>query len=385
MRLAVGPASMPRSGIREIMELAAGRPDVVHLEVGEPDFETPSHIVEAAVRAIRSGQTRYSPNTGIADLREALAEKVSVTNRFTVTPSNIIVSNGAVEGLFSALAATLEPGDEVLVPDPGWPNYRMMISILNACAIGYELDASRQYLPVIEQLESLTTIRTRVLIVNTPSNPLGVVLPIDTIRELTAFAERHDLWIVSDECYDQLVLTGESASVAAVGDPERVISVFSFSKTYAMTGWRVGYIAAPDSIRDTIVKIQEPVISCVNTPAQYAALAALTGPQDIVAEMTAAYRVRRDLVQQILVEGEIDAPPPAGAFYQWLPIDAESTETTRGLVISHGVAVAPGSTFGKSGRRAVRISLATSRSELTEGLSRLLGSGLAFSSIPRAG
>lgn len=376
MRIAKGPNIMPRSGIREIMELAANLPDVMHLEVGEPDFETPGHIVEAAERALRAGHTRYSPSAGIFPLREALSQKLNTVNRFQTSTDNVIVCSGAVQGVFSALAATVEAGDEILVPDPGWPNYRMMATVLHATAVGYELERERGFLPAVEELEKRASRRTRVLIVNSPSNPLGTTWSAETILEVAAFAASRNLWIISDECYDQIVFDGDVTSFAASSDPERVITVFSFSKTYAMTGWRVGYLAVPAGIRETLVKLQEPLVSCANTPAQYAALAALAGPQEVVARMVSVYRERRDRVQQTFEENDVLAFNPAGAFYQWVPIRGDSGDVARRLVTTHGVAVAPGATFGNGGTQAVRVSLAASSTVLDEGLRRLLASGL---------
>ena len=294
--VSAGIAEMPRSGIRELMDAAWQIPGAILLGVGEPNFPTPPHVVEAAHAAALAGKTGYVSNAGIVELREALAAKIRERNGYDVTPDNLTVSNGGVEGIFAALAAVLEPGDGVLIPDPGWPNFAMMAGILRARVQRYPLVPANDFLPTIDELERACDDSTRVLLLNSPSNPLGAVIDRARMREIAAFADAHDLWIVSDECYDATLFDDRFVSAAAVADPERTIAIYTFSKTYAMTGWRVGYVAAPARATAQIAKLQEPLISCVNAPAQYAALAALTGPQAFVAEMNAAYRERRDEV-----------------------------------------------------------------------------------------
>jgi aspartate aminotransferase len=231
---------MPRSGIREIMDLAWATPDVIHLEVGEPNFPTPQHVIEAADRAARAGYTKYTPNAGLPQLREALVDKLRARNRIDARPGQMIVTHGAVEALYTSLLALVGPGDEILLPDPGWPNYRMMTTLTRTEARYYPLTPAGRYLPQIDDLERLIGSRTRVLLLNSPSNPLGAIIPEARMRELLAFAAEHDLWVVSDECYDEIVFDSSFVSAAALAEEERVVSVFSFSKTYAMTGWRVG-------------------------------------------------------------------------------------------------------------------------------------------------
>jgi aspartate aminotransferase len=380
MRLAPGPRDMRRSGIREIMDLAGEGADVVRLEVGEPDFDTPAHVVEAAAEAARRGMTRYTPNAGIPELREALADKISTVNHVTAHPDDVVITQGAVEGIFSTLACLVQAGDEVLVPDPGWPNYRQMAIILGSTPVGYRLAQDDGYQADLDALEKAITAATKVIIVNSPSNPLGTILSAQCLRGLLDLAARHDLWVISDECYDQITFDDTFVSTASLSqDLDRVVSVYSFSKTYSMTGWRVGYALAPKGLRQTLTKVQEPIISCVNTPTQYAALAAVTGPQDTVRAHVAAYRERRDLVAALLTTSGARFVEPHGAFYLWLlaeDADADGADIARRLVTEHGVAVAPGPTFGTAGRHAVRISLATSPENLREGVARLLRSGL---------
>ncbi len=277
-------AAIPVSGIRELMNAAWDVPGAILLAAGQPNFPTPPHVVQAATDAALAGKTEYVSDAGIPELRAALAEKIRRVNGYEVTPANVIVSAGGGEGIFATLAALLAPGDGILLPDPGWPNFAMGAGMLRARTLFYPLDASNDYLPEIADLERLCDERTKVLLINSPSNPLGTVIPRERMRELAAFAERRGLWLVSDECYDEIVFDDGFVSAAAVADPDRTIAIYTFSKTYAMTGWRVGYVAAPLRVTAQLAKLQEPLISCVNTPAQYAALAALNGPQAIVEE-----------------------------------------------------------------------------------------------------
>ena len=304
---------LPQQAIREVMELAWRRPGAIHLEVGEPGFPTPAHIVDAAARAARDGHTKYTPNAGIVPLREALAEKVGRVNGYQATPDQVVVGAGGVQILHNVLLALTDPGDEILMPDPAWPDFVQMAHLLATTPRFYHQTPETGFLPSLEELEQLVTPRTRVLVVNSPSNPLGAVVPAELMAELVAFAERQGLWFVSDECYDEITFDETFASPAAVAPSPRIISVYSFSKVYAMTGWRVGYCVAPADVAATLTRLQEPIVSCVNAPAQMAALAAVTGPQHIVAEMRDAYRERRDAAVELLTDAGVPVLRPAGA------------------------------------------------------------------------
>jgi aspartate aminotransferase len=369
-------SSMPVSRIREIMELAWEDPEVIHLEVGEPDFPTPEHVVEAAHEAARSGLTRYAPNAGLPELREALADKVTRRNGYEARPDQVVVTQGGIQALYLVLLALLEPGDEVLLPDPAWPNFRMIAHLLGARVLPYPLVSEGDFLPRLEDLERLVTPRTRAILVNTPSNPLGTVVPRELVEPLLEFARRRDLWYISDEVYDEVVFDDAFVSAGAVADPgDRLVSIYSFSKVYAMTGWRVGYLVAPPDLAKLLTGMQEPIVSCVNTPAQLAALAAVTGPQDVVREMRESYRERRDELLEILERGNLPSSQPSGAFYVWTDVSAAnvpSMEFARSLIEREHVAVAPGSAFGDLGEGYVRLSLASSRQDLLEGTSRLV-------------
>jgi aspartate aminotransferase len=369
-------SSMPVSRIREVMELAWKDPEAIHLEVGEPDFPTPEHVVEAAHEAARAGHTRYAPNAGLPELREALAEKVARRNGYVARPEQVVVTQGGVQALYLVLRALLEPGDEVLLPDPAWPNFRMIAHLLGARVLSYPLVAEGDFLPRLEELERLVTPRTRAILVNSPSNPLGTVLPGELVERLLAFARRQGLWFISDEVYDEVVFDDVFVSAGSVADPgDRLVSIYSFSKVYAMTGWRVGYLVAPPDVAKLLTGMQEPIISCVNTPAQLAALAAVTGPQDIVREMSGAYRTRRDELLEILDRGDLPSSQPSGAFYVWTDVSEAglpSMDLARSLIEREHVAVAPGSAFGELGEGYVRLSLASSREDLLDGASRLV-------------
>ncbi|MBA2714064.1 MAG: pyridoxal phosphate-dependent aminotransferase [Rubrobacteraceae bacterium] len=370
--------SMPVSRIREIMDLAWKDPEAIHLEVGEPDFPTPSHVIEAAYEAAQAGHTRYAPNAGIPDLREALADKVAKRNGYGARPDQVVVTQGGIQALYLVLRAMLEPGDEVLLPDPAWPNFRMIAHLLGARVLPYPLVAEGDFLPRPEDLERLVTPRTRAILVNSPSNPLGTVLPRELAETLLDFARSHNLWFVADEVYDELAFDDTFISVGSVADPgDRLVSVYSFSKVYAMTGWRVGYLIAPPDLANLLTGMQEPIVSCVNTPAQMAALAALTGPQRVVREMRDAYRQRRDELLGILDRGGLASSRPSGAFYVWTDVSdagVPSMDLARSLIEHEHVAVAPGSAFGELGEGYVRLSLASSREDLLEGTSRLVRS-----------
>lgn len=371
--LARSPREMPGSGIREVVNLAVTMPHVIRLEVGEPNFPTPQHIVDAAFRAAQEGFTKYTQSAGLLSLRELIAERVSPTRGHPVTPAQVNVTVGAVQGMVAAFVALLEPGDEVLVPDPGWPNYEMAARIREAVPVRYPLFPENGFLPKLDGLEARVTDRTKLLVLNSPANPTGAVFPPEFVKVLVDFAQRHNLYVLADEVYERLVFEGAHISPARY-DPERVVSLYSFSKTYAMTGWRIGYVVANDAISQVITKVQEPLISCVSSVAQKAAEAALLGPQDCVREMLEAYRERRNAIVEVLKAYDAHLYTPRGAFYIMVDIrrsGQESREFALALLNERTVAVAPGTAFGDVGRYLVRVSLATEQGALIEGVQRL--------------
>jgi aspartate aminotransferase len=376
--LATNAERMRRSGIRRIMDLAwsLGQP-VIGLHVGEPSFPTPDHVRKAAADALDRGETRYVPNAGITPLRNAISDKLARHNRIGASPDQVIVTAGGVQALHVALSATVQSGDEVLIPDPGWPNFAMAVQLLQATPVRYRLRPENSFLPDVAELDQLVTARTRAIMVNSPSNPLGAVLDADLAARLCRLADAHDLWLISDECYDAITFDLPHVSPASYDRQHRVISCFSFSKTYAMTGLRVGYLVAPEEVAATAAKMQEPLISCVNAPAQYAALAALDGPQDVVDVMRRTYQRRRDAAAQVLRDSGTGFLLPDGAFYLWIDVrdqcHGDVEEWALGLLRERHVAVAPGTAFGPAGQGWVRVSLATRSDDLLEGLRRLAG------------
>lgn len=371
--LSATATALPESGIRRITTLAVNLPDAIRLEMGEPDFPTPAHICEAADRAARDGFTRYTVSQGLLSLREAMSAKLKRVNGLDVPPSRLVATNGALSGLFTTCLALLQPGDEMLIPDPGWPNWEMMIQAAGGVAVRYPTPASAGFLPDPDSMDGLVGPRTKGIILNTPSNPTGAVMPGELVGRMVAFARRHDLWVVSDECYDECVFEGEHVSAARFDTDGRVISLFSCSKTYAMTGWRVGYIAAPEGAIGVLAKLQQPVLGNICSVAQKAAEAALTGPQDCVGAMRDRYRSRRDLAVGIMRDAGRAVHPPQGAFYLMVDVGAEDTYGfCLDLLEKKRVAVAPGETFGPGGRGLVRVALCASEGAIRTGLERIL-------------
>jgi aspartate/methionine/tyrosine aminotransferase len=369
------PAEAAHSGIREISNEAVRTPGAIRLDVGQPNFPTPKHIGDAGKRAIDENLTFYTHTQGLISLREKLVAKLQRVNGIPVTPDRIACAPGGVGALAAVFGAVLEPGDEVLLPDPGWPNTRLMLTWTAARGLFYPCRAEDGFQPDIDALNHLITPRTKVLLINSPNNPTGAVYPTATIQRLIEVAQRHNLWLLSDECYDQIILDGTWTSPASLApDDPRIASVFTFSKTYSMTGWRLGYVAGSADLIDTATKVLESNSSCVSTISQVAAEAALDGPQDCVGEMVAAYRRRRDVVVDILREADMLINEPTGAFYCMADISRSrlpARDFAFRLLRERGVSAAPGTAFGDVAGGAVRISLASSDQDLREGVGRL--------------
>lgn len=371
--LASVPWTLPPQGVRVIMDLAWQDPECIHLEVGEPNFPTPDHIVEAAVEAARTGFHKYTPNAGIAELREAIAQKMRRYNGLDVTAEQVCVHPGAVTGIFTTVMALVDPGDEVLLPALSWPNAEMSVRLLGGTPVPYPLRAEDGFLPDFDRLEQLITPRTKAILVNSPGNPTGAVFDETTVRRIADFCRRHDLWLISDEIYEHIVFDHAHVSPARFA-PERTITVSGLSKAYAMTGWRIGYTVSPPEVASVIIKLQEPVISSTNSIAQKAAVAALTGPQDCVEAMRNAYRQRRDLAMDVLRRHGLARYTPQGAFYLLVDVSAysmDSFEAAKAILRETHVAVAPGEAFGAGGAGFVRVSLANREDLLEEGLERI--------------
>ena len=374
MRPSATLAGMPSSGIRDMMNRIAGMAEVINLAPGEPNFPTPAHIVEAAGRAAGAGHTKYVSNAGLPALRERLSRMLKERHGITADPEEIVVTHGAMGALYSVFVALLDPGDAVMLPDPAWPNYGMMAALRGAAVADYPVNDENDYLPEIDALDARIGAATKMVLVNTPLNPVGSVIPRRRMEALLRFAAAHDLWLISDEAYGALTYTDDFVSAAALGERERVISAFSFSKSYAMTGWRVGYMVAPRTITPPIADLQEAMISCASAPGQWAALAALEGPQRVVDEMREAYASRRKLALDVLAGHGVTAYPPSGAFYLWIDIRAAgmpSRAFALSLLEAQCVAVVAGRDFGPGGEGYVRASLAAAPEAIAEGLARL--------------
>lgn len=364
--------NVTHSGIREIVNLVAERPgaDIVRLEIGEPGHSTPDHIVAAAAAA--SADAHYTPSAGIWPLREALSRRLARVHALDVPATQVIVGQGAVQVIAVTFAATISPGDEVLIPDPAWPNYEMLVRMFGGVPVGYPLPADDGFVPDPDQVAALVTPRTVAMVVNSPGNPTGAVLPVEVTDQLAEVAITNDLLVISDEVYDELIFEGEPARMVAAA-PDHVVGVYSFSKTYAMTGFRVGYAAAPTWLAPTLVKLQEPMLSSISEPSQHAALAALEGPQAVIETMRADYASRRTLATDLLAGAGLQVNRPDGAFYAMVPLAAgvDSRQASFDLVDA-GVSVAPGTAFGRTASDHVRLSLASTDDVLREGISRLL-------------
>jgi aspartate/methionine/tyrosine aminotransferase len=356
---------------------ARGR-TVIHLEVGEPDFPTPGHIVEAGVRALRDGHTRYGPPAGLPELREAICTELFESRSVRAGPERIVVAPGAKPLVFYGILAAVSPGDEVLIPDPGFPIYASMVRFCGGVPVAVpprltpENDARALDL---DALERAITPRTRMVIFNAPSNPTGAVVPPDDLRRLAALCQRHDLWVMADEIYRRISYGPPPGSIAALpGMDERTIIVDGFSKSYAMTGWRLGWGLFPPALAPHAVRLMINSNTCTATFVQRAGLAALTGPQDPVREMTAEFRRRRDaFIARLRRIPGVRCSSPAGAFYAFpdvrgLPVPAAALADR--LLEEEGVAVLDGAGFGERGAGHLRFSFANSLANLEEAADR---------------
>jgi aspartate aminotransferase len=374
-QIAAHARTVPASGIRRITELAWSLPGAVVLSVGEPDLPTAPHVLEAAREALARDDTRYTPNGGIPELRDALAAWLDPLHGPAVRRDNVWVTAGGAQALHLALSLTVGAGDGVLVPDPGYPPFTMAAHLLQAQAQPYALRAEDGFLPDPATVEAAITDRTRVLLLNSPSNPLGTCLPEALLADLLDIARRHDLWVLSDECYAAFTDGAPHVPAAALDTDGRVMTLHTFSKTYAMTGLRVGALVVPDVLAPLIPRVQESIVSCVNTPAQHAALAAITGPQDVVDDARRTYREHRAIAQEVLDAKGIGWLPAAGGIYLWADVahltGGDVAAWAEDLARTQGVAVAPGSAFGPAGEGWVRISLTATAEDLRTGLGRL--------------
>jgi aspartate aminotransferase len=356
--------------------LVHGRSDILHLEFGEPDFPTPSHIVEAAIRSLSEERQGYSPSNGMPWLRAAIAARVERVSGFTPTPDQIIVTAGGTGALMASLLCLTQPGDEVLIPDPAWAGYDGMLAVAGVDVKRYPLSPADGWQPDLERFAATLTAKTKVLLLNSPSNPAGAVYPEATIATLMKIAGRHHLWVLSDECYDELIFSGRHVSPLSMDEDHRVISVGTFSKTYAMTGWRIGWLVAPPALIPSLNIAVAAQINNLPTFVQRGAEAALTGSQERARDMVEAYRDRRDLAIEIVRARGRFSYLPEGAFYLLIALAADaafdSVRFAEDLIAERGIAVGPGAAFGSQASAYARVSLASSSDTLRRGISGLL-------------
>ncbi|MBV8223405.1 MAG: pyridoxal phosphate-dependent aminotransferase [Candidatus Eremiobacteraeota bacterium] len=354
---------------------AEGR-NIIHLEIGEPDFDTPEHVKEAGIRSIRSNRTHYTPASGIAELREAIAKHVTKTRGVPVTRDNVVVSPGAKPTIAFTLMALLNPGDEVVIPDPAYPAYRSIVTYVNAVPVSVPLLESKQFRLDPAALEDAITPKTKILVLNSPHNPTGGILTNEDIDAIADIARKHDIMVISDEIYNRHCYDKEFASYFGLSaNPDRTILVDGFSKAWAMTGWRLGFGVYPKHIADAVGALMLNTVSCTTTFVQDAGVAALEGDDKPVQAMREEFRRRR----KILVEGLCDIPgvscqTPGGAFYVFpnvSKIEPDDIKLANYLLEEGGVAVLGGSTFGPNGRGFVRLSYAASEEHLREALARM--------------
>lgn len=360
---------------------------IVHLEIGEPDRPTPPHVVQAAEQALEQGLTKYVPSAGILPLRQSVATHLATTGRLTTSPEQVVITPGGKPVMFFTLLALCQAGDEVIVPDPGFPMYASITAATGAVPVALPLRQANGFRVDPDELRSLVTPRTRVLVLNSPHNPCGSVLTEHDVREVAQIALEHDLVVLSDEIYSSLGYDGACPSVLDVeGMPERTVLLDGWSKTFAMTGWRLGYGVFPAELVEPVTRLLVNSVSCVPEFVQRAGIAALEGPWDAVVEMREQYRQRRDLVVERLngIDG-VRCLTPSGAFYAFpdvaglgLPSDALADD----LLVRAGVACLPGTAFGAHGEGFLRLSYATGRSELETALDAL---ALHVEELGRAG
>jgi aspartate/methionine/tyrosine aminotransferase len=355
---------------------ATGR-EIIHLEIGQPDVPTFENVAQAGIRAIQEGHTRYNPPAGLPALREAIAEDVGRRRGIAVRPSQVVVGPGAKPALLFPTLALVRPGDEAIYPDPGFPTYSAMIGVAGGVPVPVPLREEENFSFDLTVFDRVVSDRTRLIILNSPSNPTGGVLPMPALERIADAAQRHDIWILSDEIYTRLVFDGVTVPTIASlpGMAERTVVCDGFSKTYAMTGWRLGFGIMPEALAERVTLLLTHSIGCTATFTQYAGLEALTGPQDQVEAVVAKYQRRRD----VLVDG-LNAIPglqcrrPQGAFYAFPNVSAfgrTSDWLADYLLEEAGVAVLPGTAFGEAGEGYLRLCFANSMQNIHIALERI--------------
>ncbi len=357
---------------------AQGR-EIIHLEIGEPDFDTPPHIVEAGCRALRDGHTHYTPTAGIPELRAAIAADVARSRRIEVAPEQVVVTPGGKPIMFFAILALVDEGDEVLLPNPAFPIYESMVSFVGGRPVFVPLRQENEFRFDLDELSAGLSERTRMVVLNSPANPTGGVLTPEDIASLAVILrDRPDVFVLADEIYSRLLYETSFASIASeerLGPDGRTIILDGFSKTYAMTGWRLGYGVMPEPLAEEVTKLQVNSNSCTNAATQYAGLEALAGPQDSVGRMLSEFRARRDLIVAGLNElPGVECITPQGAFYAFPRVSGTGhpVDTLAAVLLDEaGVACLAGTAFGRYGEGHLRFSYANSRENITRALERM--------------
>jgi Aspartate/tyrosine/aromatic aminotransferase len=348
--------------------------DLISFSMGEPDFVTPSNVVDACVDSLQSGFTHYTPSAGIPELRKAVAAKAFSDNKIHCTAKNVLITP-CKHAIFMTALAYLDPGDEVILPDPSWVSYEACIRLAGAKPKYIPTKFDEDFIVNPELIEAAITPKTKMILLNSPSNPTGGVLPLKTIRAIAEIAKKHNLMVMSDEIYESIIYEGKHHSIASLPEMfERTITISGLSKTYAMTGWRLGWVIAPEADIANIDKLQTHSISCCTSFTQPAAVEAINGPQEAKFEMIREFKKRRNLALDLIGEIKgLDCNVPKGAFYLFPKYNSKVKSTilcTKMLEEAH-VAVTPGSAFGPSGEGFFRVSYATSEDQIREGLSRI--------------
>ncbi|PSP79277.1 aminotransferase class I/II [Halobacteriales archaeon QS_4_69_225] len=372
-----------RSRIRVMYDLAEETDrELVRLEVGEPDFDTPDRVVDAAAEAARGGATHYTTNAGTPACRRAIRDAMAADYGVEHDVDEILVTVGGMEALHLATLATVGPGEELLYPGPAWPNYETQAFLADGRGVEVPMPAETGFALDGDRLAARMGPETGAVVLTTPSNPTGRVYDPGEIRTVVEAAADHGAYVVADEVYAGLTYDREPQGIAALtGHPEHVLTVGSCSKTYAMTGWRLGWLAGDRSVIDQATKVRESTTACASSVAQHAAIEALTGPQEPFEEMYDAFRRRRDYVVDRVADIDgLSAPRPEGAFYAFLDpdVEAESLPFAKYLLTDHGVVLAPGSGFGTAGEGRLRLSFANSMDRLEEGLDRIAAGIAAY-------
>jgi aspartate/methionine/tyrosine aminotransferase len=366
---------IPYSGIRTVFDMARrlegeGK-TIIHLEIGRPDFDTPAHIVEAAVEALRAGKHHYSQNAGIPELRQAITDKYAEEYHLDYSPeTDVVVTNGVAEGVYLSIHALLDPGDQILIPDPRWVNYDVDAISNDVEPVDYTLYEDRKYQPDPDEIADKITPRTKMILLASPSNPTGGVNSLDVMKKIAQLVQEHDLVVLSDEIYEKIIYPpAEHISIATLeGMKERTLILNGFSKFYSMTGWRLGYVLGEEKYMNPMLRYHQYIVTSTNTFAQWGAVTALKGDQEPAYAMVEEFRRRRDYIYEAINQiSGFSSAEPQGAFYL-LPSVKETGmdgyQMSKMLLEKAGVATVPGEYFGKNGAGHIRISYANSLENL---------------------